>query len=41
MLRVLFRALSWWATLRAVQRGRLPQRIARRGAFRAVSKLFR
>jgi hypothetical protein len=41
MLRALFKALSWYATVRAIQRGKLPQRLARRSAHRAVSRLMR
>lgn len=39
-MRILFRVISAYYSGRAVQRGRYPQRVARRYAYRAVGRVI-
>lgn len=40
-MRILFRLISTYYTGRAVRRGRYPQRVARRYAYRAAGRVIR
>ena len=40
-MRALFRILSAWADVRALQRGRYPQRLVRNSAHRSLSRSMR